>query len=226
MSGGSAELYEGFDALILPRCYGGLGLPLNQALISGPPAIMSNTSPNNAILPRDWLVPGAFNGGFTFRVPIQYCNVNIAVMAAKLDDWATMPDEVLDQQKTRALELSRQWNPEALRPQYEAVLAGCRPMALAPRSLQVVSIYERGIRKLLHGDTALLSERTSDRHQSFLGERLKVCFALPDFSGIYASGDVSQHMRDEARRRVSADVQALADFFGILSRNPWKFLSQ
>ena len=99
-------------------------MPLNQALISGPPAIMSNTSPNNAILPRDWLVPGAFNGGFTFRVPIQYYNVNIAVMAAKLDDWATMPDEVLDQQKTRALELSRQWNPEALRPQYEAVLAG------------------------------------------------------------------------------------------------------
>jgi hypothetical protein len=138
----------------------------------------SNTSSNNAILPRDWLVPGALNGGFTSRVPIQYYNVNIAVMAAKLDDWATMSYDVLDQQKTRALELSRQWSPEVLRTQYEAVLAGCRPGALAPRSLEVVSIYERGIRKLLHGDTALLSERTSDRHQSFLGECLKVCFAL------------------------------------------------
>jgi len=180
----------------------------------------SNTSSNNAILPRDWLVPGALNGGFTSRVPIQYYNVNIAVMAAKLDDWATMSYDVLDQQKTRALELSRQWSPEVLRTQYEAVLARCRPGALAPRSLEVVSIYERGIRKLLHGDTALLSERTSDRHQSFLGERLKVCFALPDFSGIYASGDVGQHMRDEARRRVSADVQALADLLGILSRHP------
>jgi glycosyltransferase involved in cell wall biosynthesis len=72
-----AELYEGFDALILPRRYGGLCLPMNEALTSGLPVIMSNTSPNDAILPRDWLVPGAFNGGFTSRVPISYFNVNI-----------------------------------------------------------------------------------------------------------------------------------------------------
>ena len=135
-----------------------------------------------------------------------------------------MSYDVLDQQKTRALELSRQWDPEVLRPQYEAVLAGCRPVALAPRSLEIVSIYERGIRKLLHGDTALLSERTSDRHQSFLGECLKVCFALPDFSGIYASGDVSQHMRNETRYRVRLPVQSIADLFGILSRHPSKIL--
>jgi hypothetical protein len=173
-----------------------LCLPMNEALTSGLPVIMSNVSPNDAILPQEWLVPGAFNGGLTSRVPIQYFNANISVLARKPDELATMSYDVLDQQKTRALELSRQWDPEVLRPQYEAVLAGCRPVALAPRSLEIVSIYERGIRKLLHGDTALLSERTSDRHQSFLGECLKVCFALPDFSGIYASGDVSQHMRD------------------------------
>lgn len=82
-------------------------------------------SPNNAILPQDWLVPGAFNGGFTSRVvPIQYFNANISVLARKLDELATMSHDVLDQQKTRALELARQWNPEVLRPQYEAVLAG------------------------------------------------------------------------------------------------------
>jgi glycosyltransferase involved in cell wall biosynthesis len=115
-----AELYEGFDALILPRRYGGLCLPMNEALTSGLPVIMSNTSPNDAILPREWRIPGAFNGGFTSRVPIQYFNVNISVLAQKLDEWATMPDEVLDQHKARALELSRQWDPEVLRPQYEA----------------------------------------------------------------------------------------------------------
>jgi hypothetical protein len=32
-----------------------------------------------------------------------------------------MPDEVLDQNKARALELSRQFDPEVLWPQYEAV---------------------------------------------------------------------------------------------------------
>jgi glycosyltransferase involved in cell wall biosynthesis len=37
-------LYEGFDALIMPRRYGGLCLPMNEALTSGLPVIMSDTS--------------------------------------------------------------------------------------------------------------------------------------------------------------------------------------
>jgi glycosyltransferase involved in cell wall biosynthesis len=115
------RLYAGFDALIMPRRYGGLCLPMNEALSSGLPVIMSNTSPNDTILSADWLVPGSFNGGFTSRVPIPYFNVNIALLARKLDEWATMPDEVLDQQKARALELSKQFDPEVLRPQYETV---------------------------------------------------------------------------------------------------------
>jgi hypothetical protein len=57
----------------------------------------------------DWLVPGAFNGGFKSRVPIP--------------SWAVMPDGVLDRHNARALELSRHWDPEVLRPHYEAVLA-------------------------------------------------------------------------------------------------------
>lgn len=72
-----SELYEGFDALIYPRKYGGLALPLLEALASGLPVIMPNVSPNNTILPIHWLVPGAFNGGFTSRVPIPYFNVNM-----------------------------------------------------------------------------------------------------------------------------------------------------
>jgi glycosyltransferase involved in cell wall biosynthesis len=115
------RLYAGFDALIYPRRYGGLALPCNEALTSGLPVIMSNTSPNDTILPADWLVPGAFNGGFTSRVPIPYFNVNIAALAQKLDQWAAMPDELLDQHKARAIESSRQFDPEVLRPQYEAV---------------------------------------------------------------------------------------------------------
>jgi hypothetical protein len=59
-------------------------------------------------------VPGADPGNF---------NVNIAALAQKLDEWAVMTDEALDQHKARALELSRQFDPDVLRPQYEAVLA-------------------------------------------------------------------------------------------------------
>jgi len=55
-------------------------------------------------------------------MPVPYFNVNIPALAQKLDRWATMPDELLDKHKARALELSRQFDPEVLRPQYEAVV--------------------------------------------------------------------------------------------------------
>jgi hypothetical protein len=97
-------------------------------------------------------------------------------------------------------------------------------VALAPRDLDVVSLREHRIREPVHGDTAFLSERTSDRHQSLLGERLKICLALPDLSGRYTSGEVSQYMRDEARWRVLVNVQALADICGILSGTPLEIL--
>ena len=117
------RLYEGFDLLIMPRRYGGLCLPLAESLTSGLPVLMPNVSPNNELLPADWLTPGEFQGGFTARVPIPYFNANIAVLAWKLDEWATMSDEQLDQHKARALELSQQFDPEVLRPQYEAVFS-------------------------------------------------------------------------------------------------------
>ena len=49
------SLYEGFDAMILPRRYAGLCLPMNEALISALPVFMTNISPNNKVLPNDWL---------------------------------------------------------------------------------------------------------------------------------------------------------------------------
>ena len=47
-------------------------------------------------------------------MPIQYFNVNVAVLARTLDEWAAMSDEQLDQHKARALELSRQLDPEGV----------------------------------------------------------------------------------------------------------------
>ncbi len=32
-------------------------------------------------------------GGFVARTAIQYFNVNVALLAGKLDEWAAMPDE-------------------------------------------------------------------------------------------------------------------------------------
>lgn len=50
------SLYEGYDAMVLPRRYAGLCLPMNEALISALPVFMTNISPNNNVLPQEWLV--------------------------------------------------------------------------------------------------------------------------------------------------------------------------
>lgn len=49
------ELFESGDVLVLPRKYGGLCLPVNEALSCGMPVVMPNISPNNGWLPNDWL---------------------------------------------------------------------------------------------------------------------------------------------------------------------------
>ena len=49
------SLYEGYDAMVMPRRYAGLCLPMNEALMSALPVFMTNISPNNKVLPQDWL---------------------------------------------------------------------------------------------------------------------------------------------------------------------------
>ena len=49
------DMYSGFDAMVLPRRYAGLCLPMNEALMSALPVFMTDISPNNAVLPHKWL---------------------------------------------------------------------------------------------------------------------------------------------------------------------------
>ena len=58
------DLYNGYDAMVLPRRYAGLCLPMNEALISGLPVFMTNVSPNNHVLPEKWLVDSDIVGKF------------------------------------------------------------------------------------------------------------------------------------------------------------------
>lgn len=80
-----SQIYKGFDALILPRRYGGLSLPVNEALMSGLPVIMTDISPNNYLLPKKWLVKSHHVGSFMTRSPIDYYSADIHKLAVKLD---------------------------------------------------------------------------------------------------------------------------------------------
>lgn len=56
------EMYKNGEILVLPRKYGGLCLPLWEALSAGMPTIMTDIDPNNKILPKEWLVESYLSG--------------------------------------------------------------------------------------------------------------------------------------------------------------------
>lgn len=113
-----AELYKGFDALVLPRRYGGQALSMTEALQSAMPVIMPDIDPNNKVLPHEWLVPAYRKGEFMARTMIDIYNVEPAYLAHKLDTF-----KVTKKVRLQAHELGKQYDAELLRPQYERLVS-------------------------------------------------------------------------------------------------------
>ena len=63
----NTDLFSEGEVLVLPRKYGGLCLPVNEALSHGMPVVMPDISPNNEWLPFDWLCRARFSGKFEGR---------------------------------------------------------------------------------------------------------------------------------------------------------------
>lgn len=112
-----AELYRDFDALILPRRYGGLSLTTNEALISGLPVIMTNISPNNELLPEEWLINVHKKDSFFARISIDVFGVNPKDLAEKID-WLSVQD--LGRLKIDAFDIGyKNFSDSVLRSKYE-----------------------------------------------------------------------------------------------------------
>lgn len=71
------DMYKFGDVLVLPRRYGGLCLPMWESLASGVPVIMPDISPNNSILPKEWLVEAEVKGSFQTSSTIDLYETNI-----------------------------------------------------------------------------------------------------------------------------------------------------
>jgi Glycosyl transferases group 1 len=56
------DLYRRADLLVQPRRYGGLNLPVLEALACGIPTLMPDCPPNGDLLPADWLIPSWRSG--------------------------------------------------------------------------------------------------------------------------------------------------------------------
>lgn len=112
-----AELYKGFDALILPRRYGGQALSMCEALMCGLSVVMTSIEPNNLVLPEEWLIPAAKTGEFMTRMMIDIYSAHSYSLASTLDKGFSRND------KLKAVEIGREYDAETLRPKYEALLS-------------------------------------------------------------------------------------------------------
>jgi hypothetical protein len=97
------DLYSGYDAMVLPRRYAGLCLPMNEALVSGLPVFMTDISPNNTILPKEWLVKSEKIDQFRARTDIDVYNADPRILAKTIDNY--MHNRKKSQLKEQALEI-------------------------------------------------------------------------------------------------------------------------
>ena len=81
------SLYEGYDAMILPRRYAGLCLPMNEALLASLPVFMTNISPNNSILPKAWLVDSNKIDRLMTRTMLDVYEGDPKMLAKLVDDY-------------------------------------------------------------------------------------------------------------------------------------------
>lgn len=116
------SMYDGFDAMVLPRRYAGLCLPMNEALLSGLPVFMTNISPNNYILPSEWLVKTYSIGTIRTKVRIELFEADARVLAETIDNYMLTKDK--ENIKNQAFKLGiDNFSPEVLLPKYQEIIS-------------------------------------------------------------------------------------------------------
>lgn len=81
------SLYEGYDAMVMPRRYAGLCLPMNEALMSSLPVFMTNISPNNKILPQEWLTDSTKIDNLMTRIMLDVYEGDAKMLAKIVDNY-------------------------------------------------------------------------------------------------------------------------------------------
>jgi glycosyltransferase involved in cell wall biosynthesis len=114
-------VYTNQHALILPRRFGGLCLPANEAVGAGIPVIMPDIDPNNTWLPAEWLTPSIMAGDFHAKQFVPWYRTDPEALAAKIDQLALNNDFYI-RALAKAHLLREQLSWESLKPTYREVL--------------------------------------------------------------------------------------------------------
>lgn len=113
------DLYFGFDGLILPRRYAGLCLPMNEALMSAMPVFMTDISPNNKILPQEWLTPATQIGQFRAKSITDVYSANPKDLAELVDNYIRMSKKNKLKMKQQAFKIGNNtFSHEVLKDKY------------------------------------------------------------------------------------------------------------
>jgi len=114
------SLYEGYDAMILPRRYAGLCLPMNEALLSSLPVFMTNVSPNNSILPEEWLVDSVKTDKLMTRTMLDVYEGDAKMLASLIDNYY---DSDISTAKSKAFDIGfNNFSNEVLYQKYQDLL--------------------------------------------------------------------------------------------------------
>lgn len=96
------DLYKEGDVLVMPRRFGGLCLPMQEALSAGMPVIMPDISPNGDMLPKEWLVPARIKGTLQTRTLINVYDADEHSLASKMTWFAQLSPKRMLEQNARA----------------------------------------------------------------------------------------------------------------------------
>jgi glycosyltransferase involved in cell wall biosynthesis len=121
------DLYQGQHVLVAPRRWGGMSLPVQEAMGAGMPVIMGSHDvyARDAAqrVPVEWAVPSRHASWFPARTRVDIFSVDPKALAAKIDQFATDTQTAAD-----GYEAAREWAAthswEALKPAYDSLFAG------------------------------------------------------------------------------------------------------
>ena len=116
------DMYSGFDAMVLPRRYAGLCLPMNEALMSALPVFMTDVSPNDHILPKEWLIKSSSLGTFRTKVRIELFEANTKELAFSVDNYINDKNKNIQKEKAFDLGISN-FSPSRLIDQYNNIIS-------------------------------------------------------------------------------------------------------
>lgn len=113
------DIYKDGDVMVLPRKYGGLCLPMQEALTAGMPVIMSDVEPNYQRLPKQWLVKAEKKGSFMTRTQIDLYETDVDHLAFKMCEFGDK--EFMAWSNKEAIEIGKALRWENLKPYYDSI---------------------------------------------------------------------------------------------------------